>query len=199
MQRRRPSRVRGVPSIGDVPRIARRRPQPRQGDGSFPRRYAGPDRPLDRRGGFPRDKRHRERLQNIPAEAARSPSGSKITPRPIPTTCAAGKTRGRTMTVARERLPNRRLAETFSLQCAGLSYVCTVGRFADGRPAEVFLSNHKNGSHADACARDSAIVASLALQHGVPLKTIVKALLRDGSGQPATPLGVALGHAGRSR
>jgi hypothetical protein len=92
----------------------------------------------------------------------------------------------------RERLPNRRLAESFNVECCGLAYVATVGRFRDGRLAEIFLTNHKNGSHADACARDSAIVCSLALQHGVPLPVIMKALLRDEQGRPSTPLGAAL-------
>jgi hypothetical protein len=85
-----------------------------------------------------------------------------------------------------------RLAETFGLECFGLSYVATVGRFSDGRLAEIFLTNHKAGSHADACARDAAIVCSLALQHGVPLETIRHALLRDSQGRPSTPIGVAI-------
>src|SRR5262245_37796715 len=92
----------------------------------------------------------------------------------------------------RARLPNRRLAETFELECSGLKYTCTVGRFADGRVAEVFLNNHKSNSASDANARDSAIVASLALQHHVPLETIRGALLRDSQGRASTPLGVAL-------
>jgi hypothetical protein len=68
---------------------------------------------------------------------------------------------------SRERLPNRRMAETFELQAAELRYVCTIGRFVDGRLAEIFLSNDNAGSHADACARDSAVIRSIALQHGV--------------------------------
>ena len=94
--------------------------------------------------------------------------------------------------MTRERLANRRSAQTFNLECAGLSYTCAVSRLSDGRIAEIFLTNHKNGSHADACARDAAIVCSLALQHHVPLITIRKALLRDSGGRASTPLGVAL-------
>src|SRR5262249_40189622 len=44
-------------------------------------------------------------------------------------------------------LPNRRHAETFELTVGGLHYVCTVGRFADGRIGELFLSNHKIKQH----------------------------------------------------
>jgi hypothetical protein len=38
--------------------------------------------------------------------------------------------------MTRQCLPNRRLAETFELEVAGLRYTCTVGRFNDGRLAE---------------------------------------------------------------
>jgi hypothetical protein len=92
----------------------------------------------------------------------------------------------------RQRLPNRRLAETFSLEVAGLRYTCTVGRFHDGRLAEVFLSNHKTNSSADVGARDAAIACSHALQHGADVETIRKALCRDGEGHASGPLGAAL-------
>src|SRR2546423_742213 len=49
---------------------------------------------------------------------------------------------------SRERLPNRRKAETFELQAAELRYVCTIGRFVDGRVAEIFLSSDNAGSQA---------------------------------------------------
>jgi len=93
---------------------------------------------------------------------------------------------------ARQRLPNRRGSETFALRCAGLTYVATVSRFDDGRIAEIFLSNHKAGSQADTAARDSAIVASLALQFGAPLDVIQRALLRDPQGRASSPLGGAV-------
>jgi hypothetical protein len=92
----------------------------------------------------------------------------------------------------RQRLPNRRHCQTFSFECHGLKYVATISLFPDGRLGEIFISNHKSGSHADAAAKDSAVIASIALQHGVPLETIRKALLRDSRGQPSSPLGVAL-------
>jgi hypothetical protein len=97
---------------------------------------------------------------------------------------------GRVMT-DRLRPPNRRPSETFNLQCNGLRYIATISRFPDG-VAEIFLGNHKSGSQADANARDSAVVCSIALQHQVPLDAIRKALLRDGWGVASTPLGVAL-------
>jgi ribonucleoside-diphosphate reductase alpha chain len=99
----------------------------------------------------------------------------------------------------RERLRNRRPSETFSLECHGLYYVATISRFPDGRIAEIFLSNHKSSSQSDANARDSAVVCSLALQHGVSLNTIRRALLRDARGDAETPLGAALDIIARER
>src|SRR5215467_9769409 len=93
---------------------------------------------------------------------------------------------------ARDRLPNRRAAETFELQVHGLRYTCTIGRYDDGRIAEIFLENHKAGSHAGILANDVAVVCSLALQYGVPLDLIRKALMRDARGNPSGPLGTAL-------
>jgi hypothetical protein len=92
----------------------------------------------------------------------------------------------------RTRLENRRASTTFELECGGLRYTCTVGRYRDGSIGELFLNNHKSNSASDANARDSAIVASLAIQHGVPIETIRRALLRDAQGKPSTPLGTAL-------
>src|SRR6516164_5890575 len=63
----------------------------------------------------------------------------------------------------RERLPNRRSAETLDLEIAGLRYTCTIGKFPDGSIAELFLSNHKINSAADVNARDAAITFSIAV------------------------------------
>ncbi len=41
-------------------------------------------------------------------------------------------------------------------------------------------------------AQDAAVVCSLALQHGVPLETIRRALMRDSRGNASSPLGAAL-------
>ena len=74
--------------------------------------------------------------------------------------------------MTRRRLPNRRLAETFNLEVGGLHYVVSIGRFADGELAEIFISNGKAGIDSDTAARDSAVVASIALHYGVPLEVI---------------------------
>jgi hypothetical protein len=93
---------------------------------------------------------------------------------------------------ARARLPNRRLAETFALEVAGLRYTCTIGRYPDGSIGELFLSNHKANSAADVNARDAAIVTSIAIQFGADIETIRKALCRDSHGRASGPLGEAL-------
>jgi hypothetical protein len=82
----------------------------------------------------------------------------------------------------RERLRNRRRSETFNFECHALKYSCTASWFDDGRLGEVFLGNHRADSHADACAKDAAILASLALQFGAPMEVVRKALLRDSEG-----------------
>jgi hypothetical protein len=79
----------------------------------------------------------------------------------------------------RTRLPARR-------------YSATISRFNDGRLGEIFIGNAKVGSHSDAAAKDAAVVASLALQYGVPLEVIRKALMRDLHGRASSPLGAAL-------
>ena len=99
---------------------------------------------------------------------------------------------GAAMSATRERLPDRRASELFDIEVNGRRYRCTISRFADGRLAEIFLSNNKSGSDSDTAARDSAVVCSIALQFGIPLDVIRKALMRDSRGRPNGPLGTAL-------
>jgi hypothetical protein len=94
--------------------------------------------------------------------------------------------------MTREIFATRRFAETFDLTSGGLAYTASIGRFADGRIAEIFLTNHKAGSAADTNAKDAAVVCSIALQFGVPVDVLRKALMRDSRGAPCGPLAVAL-------
>jgi hypothetical protein len=72
-------------------------------------------------------------------------------------------------------------------------YIATISYFpGSNRLAEIFLGNGRAGSDIDAAAKDSAVVASIALQHGVPVETIRKALLRDAHGRASSPLGTVL-------
>jgi hypothetical protein len=92
----------------------------------------------------------------------------------------------------RERLPNRRASISFDIEAQGLRFTATFSRFADGRVAEIFLQNCKAGSMAGINACDAAVMASIALQWGVPLVVIRKALMRDAHGKASGPLGAAL-------
>jgi hypothetical protein len=96
------------------------------------------------------------------------------------------------MTALRTHLPNRRASTTFAFECGPHRYIATISHFPNGALAEIFLGNGRAGSHIDAAAKDSAVVASIALQYGVPLNVIRKALLRDSRGIASSPLGSAL-------
>jgi hypothetical protein len=94
---------------------------------------------------------------------------------------------------SRQRLPNRRASLSFSFKCGPHRYTATVSYFpGTNELAEIFLGNGRAGSDIDAGAKDSAVVASLALQHHVSVDIIRKALLRDPRGVASSPLGVAL-------
>ncbi len=73
---------------------------------------------------------------------------------------------------SRESLPNRRGSLSFNFLHDGRQYHATATRYADGRLAEIFLDVGKAGStvqqHAEACA----VLASIALQHGVDAETL---------------------------
>jgi hypothetical protein len=89
----------------------------------------------------------------------------------------------------RERLQNRRPHWLYRFESGGQSYTGGIGRFEDGRIAEIFINGSKVGTAAETNAQDAAIVASLALQHGCPIDTIRHALIRTGgTGGPVVAL-----------
>lgn len=92
----------------------------------------------------------------------------------------------------REPLPTRRAAETVEVRHGPLSFTLTVGRFEDGRPAEIFADGFKSGADVRESLRDAAVLASLALQYGCPLETIRHALARDVAGRPLSVVGTVL-------
>jgi hypothetical protein len=94
---------------------------------------------------------------------------------------------------ARERLPRRREHILINFTTAdGFRYNAGLGYFDDGRLAEIFLNAAKIGTAIETAARDSAVVASLALQHGIPPETIRHALTRNGDGSASGALGTLL-------
>jgi hypothetical protein len=93
----------------------------------------------------------------------------------------------------RERLPDRREHTVVNFTTAdGFRYTAGLGYFDDGRLAEIFLNAEKIGTAIETAARDSAVVASLALQHGVLPETIRHALTRNGNTEASGPLGTLL-------
>jgi hypothetical protein len=93
---------------------------------------------------------------------------------------------------ARERLPDRRLAETTRLEFEGFHFTVTIGRFPDGRLGEIFVANHKAGNAADVVVRDAGILISLLLQHGCTATTIAHAISRNSDGTPSGMIGAVL-------
>jgi len=93
---------------------------------------------------------------------------------------------------ARQRLPNRRGHELVDFEHGGIRYTAGIGRFEDGRLAEIFLNTAKHGTAVDTNARDAAVAVSLLLQHGCPIETLRRALTRNADGSASGPLARAL-------
>lgn len=81
--------------------------------------------------------------------------------------------------IVRVRLDDRRAHWLIDFEHEGQRFVGGVGRFPDGQVAELFINGSKFGSAAEASAQEAALVASLALQFGCPLETILHSLTRD--------------------
>ncbi len=77
---------------------------------------------------------------------------------------------------ARERLPDERKAITHHFSVGGHDGYVTVGLYPDGRPGEVFFRVTKEGSTVNGLMDSLGISMSMALQHGVPLKDLVRKL-----------------------
>ena len=90
----------------------------------------------------------------------------------------------------RKRLPNRRRHELFEFTHSGFGYIAGIGRFEDGRIAEIFLNvDGKVGTAVEISAHDAAVKASILFQHGGSPEILRRALKRNGDGSAAGPLG----------
>ena len=76
----------------------------------------------------------------------------------------------------RERLPDKRKAVTHHFEVGGHDGYVTVGLYPDGRPGEIFFRVTKEGSTVNGLMDSLGISMSMALQHGVPLKGLVRKL-----------------------
>ncbi len=77
----------------------------------------------------------------------------------------------------RRELPRVRNSKTFEFHVSDLKGFMTVGEYEDGTPGELFIRVAKQGSTLSGIMDSFAISLSHGLQHGVPLKVYVKALL----------------------
>jgi hypothetical protein len=94
--------------------------------------------------------------------------------------------------MTRRTLPNRRPHEVIGVEHDGHLYKVGVGRFEDGRPAEVFITSTKVGTAADVNARDCGLLLSLLLQNHVGIDDIAHSLSPSGLiGQVARMIGGA--------
>jgi ribonucleoside-diphosphate reductase alpha chain len=73
----------------------------------------------------------------------------------------------------RNKLPDERAAVTHKFSIAGHEGYLTVGMYEDGMPGEIFLRMAKEGSTVSGLMDTIATMTSMALQYGVPLRTLV--------------------------
>ena len=76
----------------------------------------------------------------------------------------------------RKKLPETRQSITHKFEIGKETGYIIVGLFSDGRPGEVFLKIGKEGSTLGGLLDTVGILTSIALQHGVPLETLVEKL-----------------------
>ncbi|HVM53205.1 MAG TPA: vitamin B12-dependent ribonucleotide reductase [Acidimicrobiales bacterium] len=74
----------------------------------------------------------------------------------------------------REKMPRRRRSNTFTFRVADCKGYVTVSEYDDGRPGELFCKVSKQGSTLAGIMDAFSIAISIALQHGVPLRTFVE-------------------------
>jgi ribonucleoside-diphosphate reductase alpha chain len=73
----------------------------------------------------------------------------------------------------RRKLPDVRQAITHKFSISGHDGYITVGLYDNGQPGELFLKMAKEGSTISGLMDQFAIMTSIALQYGVPLKALV--------------------------
>lgn len=86
-------------------------------------------------------------------------------------------------------LPHRRGQETWDFDYQNIKYTMSISRDGAGQPQEVFVECSKSTSDYEALARDSALLISIALRSGVPLKKMRASVTRLEHGKPASLTG----------
>ena len=78
--------------------------------------------------------------------------------------------------MTRERLSGRRNSWSFNCRHDQRLYHVTATRYPDGRLAEIFIDADKIGSDVQQHVANAAILASIALQHGVAAEILIHAV-----------------------
>ncbi len=94
--------------------------------------------------------------------------------------------------MTRVRLPDRRTAETITLEHDGKRFMVTIGFYPDGRPGEVFTHGARSGSALDALLADACVVVSCLIQHGVDPRDLTSSMGRLGDHEPASIIGAVV-------
>ena len=94
--------------------------------------------------------------------------------------------------MTRQRLPDRRAAETVELEHGGQRFTVTIGFYPDGRPGEVFTHGLRTGSNLDALLADACVVVSCLIQHGAEPRELSASMGRLGNSEPASVIGAVL-------
>lgn len=107
---------------------------------------------------------------------------------------------------ARERLPDRRATETVRFiwptpSGAQIKIIATLGFYdcAMSKLGEIFLNTKRTGTEMEILLKDTAILASLAMQYGCPIDVMRRALLRKPDGAGEGPLGALFDRMARER
>lgn len=94
---------------------------------------------------------------------------------------------------SRTILPNRRPLETIWLEHWGMRYTVSMGCTDRNSPiAEVFIDCGKSGEQSETLASDSAVILSVALQYGTPIKALQRAITRNPDNRPSGPMGAII-------
>lgn len=105
--------------------------------------------------------------------------GSKLS-QPLSTKSDVKKTEEKEVQVTYEpqriRPPKERQSITRKVTIGGHKLYLTVGLYPTGKPAELFINMAQEGSFASGMADAFAKVASIGMQYGVPIETIIKQL-----------------------
>src|ERR1700755_3366759 len=94
--------------------------------------------------------------------------------------------------MTRQRLPDRRAAQTVALEHGGARFMVTIGFYPDGRPGEVFTHGIRSGSNLDALLADACVVVSCLIQHDIEPCEIASSMGRLGNAEPASIIGAVI-------